>query len=664
MSTCSHRLCCDPLLFEEYFEQGQDETSSPFLTPSSRPWGAHLSLKASLVATGFLILAFILSFFEGMTPLSYLFLTCVYFLAGTPFLIESINDLADFEINIDILMTFAAFSSALIGSPFEGGLLLVLFALSGAMEEYVLRKAKTDISNLHSLAPTKACLVRSNGTVVERSVKDISVNNHILIKSSQLVPLDGVVIDGVSSVNLVHLTGESLPVRKQVGDEVPAGARNLEGSLTIRVTRTSNDSTLAKIIQLVTEAQEERPALQRWFDRLSKGYAIAIMSLAACFALIFPLLMPIPYLGVGGSIYRALAFLIAASPCALIIAMPISYLSAVGACARKGILPKGSIALDMLNSCTAIAFDKTGTLTTGDLNLTGIEPIGPVELIGSNQALAVACALEKHAVHPIAKALTAYAKQHPLPGVTLRDFRAVPGYGLEAIVDDLKVFIGHIDYILPEIEMKTQELLNQEVKTNQERGELVAVLLIGSQLFLLRFEDNLRPNVKEALNELREQGMRLIMLTGDHEHNARRIAKELGIDEYYADLRPEDKLHYVSQISSKENLAMVGDGINDAPALARATVGICMGKIGSTAAIDAADIVLLQDNIELLGWLTRKARKTQRIVQENLLLASLAILLVSLPALTGAVPLWLAVVMHEGGTVLVGLNGLRLLKKG
>jgi len=659
-----------PLVIEEFFELGLEDTASPFLTPESRGWGINLTLKASLLAACLLVISFILSFNSSTLPLSYLLLAAVYFLAGIPSLIESLEDLANLQVNIDVLMTLAAFSSVFIGSGLEGGLLLVLFSLSGSMEETVTAQAKNAISSLHKLSPTKASVVEKDGTLMERSINEIQVANVILIKSGQVVPLDGVVIEGISSVNLVHLTGENFPIRKKEGDVVPAGARNLEGALTVRVTHTSSDSSLARIIQLVTQAQEARPKLQRWFDRFSQVYALTIIILAAFFSLSLPFILGLPFLGVEGSVYRALAFLIAASPCALIIALPMAYLSALSACARRGILLKGGIILDALAKCKTIAFDKTGTLTTGDLScqsLEGLEGMDPLSADEAREALSIAYALEKNAVHPIAKAILAYAQKAETIPIPLLEFKAIPGYGLEALAviadGPQKVYIGHADYIFPKLSESVQKALLERAEKIKAAGELLAVLLAGTKIYLFRFRDTPRPEIKEALEALRKRHIKLVMLTGDHAQSAQSIAREMGITDFYANLRPEDKLAHISKIAQTEGLAMVGDGINDAPALARATVGICMGKVGSTAALDAADIILLQDNLEFLDWLIGKACQTQAIVQQNLILALGAILLASLPALAGIVPLWLAVVMHEGGTVLVGLNALRLLRK-
>ncbi len=657
-----------PTIFEEFFGLGQEDTASPFLTPSSRKWAAHLTLKAALCAAIFLILSFILSFFPLLTSLSSLLLVFVYFLAGVPSLIESFEDLADFDINIDVLMTLAAFSSVLIGSSFEGALLLVLFAISGSIEDMVSAKAKGSINQLHKLSPTKATVFNSNGHLIERSVKDIEIGTHILVRPGEIVPLDGKVIDGISSVNLVHLTGESLPVVKKIEDQVPAGARNLDGAMTLAVTHTAADSTLTKIIQLVTQAQEAKPKLQRWFDRFSRTYALSIISLSAFFAVSLPYIISIPFLGFEGSVYRAVAFLIAASPCALILALPIAYLSAISACARKGILLKGGVILDALSQCTTIAFDKTGTLTTGELTCTAIKEIATEKTNWPEEdILAIAYALEKNAVHPIAKAVNSYASQKNITSADLIDFKSIPGYGIQAQAtfkdETFSVFMGHPDYILPRVTEAQKNQLNQDLDHLRREGKILAVLMIGTHLFIFTFEDTLRPFLKETLHRIKQKKhWKLLMLTGDHTDNARRIANEVGLDEYYANLKPEDKLKHVTELARSSGLAMVGDGINDAPALARATVGICMGKVGSGAALDAADVILLHDNLEYLDWLLRKANQTQNIVRQNLFIAIAAIIIASIPALGGLIPLWLAVVMHEGGTVLVGLNGLRLLR--
>ncbi|MCB1082467.1 MAG: cadmium-translocating P-type ATPase [Chlamydiia bacterium] len=640
-----------PYVFDEFFTSGMEESISPFLEKKSRKWGRNLSLKSSLAAGFFLFAAYLSSHF--LSDLSHFFLLLVYFLAGTPALLRTFEDIKNLEINIDVLMTMAAFLSFIIGSQMEGGLLLVLFAFSGAMEESVSKKAKGALINLHHLSPTVGMVVLEDGTLFQKSVREITVGTRLLVRAGEIVPLDGNVVDGSSFVNLVHLTGESVPVSKTVGSDVQAGSRNLDGTLTVEVTKTSAESTLSKIIKLINEAQEMKPKLQRFLDKFSRRYAITIISLFFLFAISLPWVFSIPYFGIEGSIYRALTFLIAASPCALIIATPTAYLSAINSCARKGILLKGGITLDAFADCKAIAFDKTGTLTTGNLTCTHVEPIGAVEY-SVDEALSIASALERNVTHPMALAICQFADQKKISPAAITNFQSVPGFGLQGKVTiqgkTLEVKIGNEPFISPETPLN-------------KKGTLISFLKIGTSLYDFRFEDALRPNVKEVLQTLKETGMEVAMLTGDHEESAQIVAKELAIDSSYANLRPENKLEIISKLSAEKHLAMVGDGINDAPALTRASVGISMGKIGSATAIDASDIVLLQDDLTLISWLHKKAKKTMGVVRENLTLALSVIVLATTPALLGIIPLWLAVILHEGGTVLVGLNSLRLLRK-
>jgi Cd2+/Zn2+-exporting ATPase len=652
-----------PYLFNEFLESGLEDKSSPFLTQESRLWAKNVPLKASIASAIFLCLAFILSFFFHKNLEAGFFLVLVYFLAGIPSLIGAIEDVSNLTINIDVLMTLAAFLSVLIGSAMEGGLLLVLFSLSGSIEVAVTSKAKGALSHLRQLAPPQATLLLSDGTTLERSVKDIEVGAKIVIKAGDVVPLDGIVLEGISDVNLVHLTGENLPVTKSVGQQVPAGSRNGEGSLILQVTHLSCESTLAKLIDLIVEAQEAKPKLQRFIDKLSEGYAMSIISIAFLFAVSSPFIFNMPFLGNEGSIYRALAFLIAASPCALIIAIPIGYLSAISACARKGILLKGGIILDALADCKIIAFDKTGTLTKGELSLTSVIPLQTTNKEELTEALNYAYNLELGSSHPIAKAIIEYVEKDLPQKKTFSSYKVIAGYGVEASYDDKNLYIGKPSYIEAELDMGQKKMLDEALKKCMQEGKLVAVLKTGNNFFLLLLQDTVRENMKELLDKLKAKfKLRLLMLTGDHNASAQFVAKSLNLQEVHANLLPEQKLKIVSELSATQGLAMIGDGINDAPSLARATVGISMGKIGSASAVDASDIVLLHDDLNLLEWLFNKAKKTKIIILENVITAFGAICLASIPALLGFIPLWLAVILHEGGTMLVGLNSLRLLK--
>lgn len=647
-----------PYIFDEFFASGKEESISPFLTPSSRRWGKNLALKSAALAALLLAFSFGSSFLYP--PVSPVLLALVYFLVGTPALIGTIEDLKNFEINIDVLMTLAALLSVLIGSEIEGALLLVLFEFSAAMEEAVTHKTKSALVSLNRLSPRTGWVVDAGGVLYEKSVREIQAGDQILVKAGEIVPLDGIVHAGKSSVNMAHLTGESHPVFKQPGDEVAAGALNMEGALTLKVTRSSADSTLRRIIDLIAHAQEAKPRLARIIDQFGKGYALTIMGLFFFFAATLPWLLSIPYLGTEGGIYRALTFLIAASPCALIIATPTAYLSAISACAKRGILLKGGVVLDALARSKVMAFDKTGTLTTGKLECISFKLLTEEPTYTMDFALSVAAALERNAVHPIAEAILRFAEEKNISAHVIDQFKSTAGSGLEAEVTTrlgrCRALIGHANFILFR-EPSLERLLLEEVG----QGELATFLLVGDALFCFKFVDAIRPHAKEAMRTLKEEEkLDLVMLTGDKTENASYVAGFLGISEVFADLRPEHKLEKVAELSRTRGLIMVGDGINDAPALARATVGISLGKVASATAMDASDVILLSEDLSLITWLIQKSRATLSIVKQNLALALGVILFASTPALLGWIPLWAAVLLHEGGTVLVGLNSLRL----
>jgi Zn2+/Cd2+-exporting ATPase len=646
-----------PYLFDEFFASGKEESISPFLTPNSRKWGKNLSLKAALLSAFFLVISFILYFFSK--DLSHGFLVIVYVLSGTPALIATIQDIKDLEINIDVLMTLAALLSVVIGSGLEGALLLVLFELSSAMELAVMQKTKEGLAKLHKLSPESACFIGKDGHLFQRSIKEIPIGANILIKAGEIVPLDGKVVDGSSFITLSHITGESIPIPKAVGDEVSAGSRNLEGTLTLAVLRTSRESTLSKIIELVTHAQDSKPKLQRWMDRFDKKYATTIIFLTAFFAAFLPFFFPkMPYLGIEGSIYRSLTFLIAASPCALIIATPTAYLSAISSCAKKGILLKGGSILDALARCKLIAFDKTGTLTTGRLRCIEIKPLNAeATSLSAHTAICLAGSMERHAKHPIADALVDLVKEKNLSFMPVSDLKALAGFGILAQSELGPCFLGSESFISSQLTSPFPKAHLSTLSSTQ------TYLLVNRAIFAFYFQDEIRKEAKPLLQRLyRDLKIGVSMLTGDEEKNAHAIATELGITSVFSQLKPEDKLQKVAELSQNQGLIMVGDGVNDAPALARATVGISMGKMGSASAIDASDVVFLQDDISLLDGLIKKSHDTMLIIKQNLSLALFVILFATTPALLGLVPLWLAVVLHEGGTLLVGLNSLRLIK--
>jgi len=637
--------------FEEIFQTGLNDSTSPYIKIRSKTLSKNLTLKAAIVSAALLLVSFISSFYNA--PVANFLLLFVYFFAGLPALIESIEDLKKFNINIDVLMTLAAFFSILIGSATEGGLLLVLFALSGAMEDAAMTKTSKAIKELNELGPKTVDILLPSNQSETKSVKDVLVGQIMTIKAGQTIPLDGKVIWGTSSVDLSHLTGESIPQFIEKESLVPAGAKNIDGALHVEITKKSADSTLSKIIHLITEAQNAKPKSERFLDKIGRPYSITIIVLAAICASVLPFFLDGQILGDEGSVYRALAFLIAASPCALIIATPTAYLSAISACARKGVLLKGGVTLDALAKCEAVAFDKTGTLTTAELKLDKIILPSTAKL-GEQEYLQIAASLETHSSHPMAKAILANAQEKKINLLPLDSTKELPGIGIEAKFKNHSALIGHTKHVLQKVN-KTNIKMEEDVIKG---GQSLCALLIDGEVVFFTFIDEIKQEAKQTIDELKKVKIKSYMLTGDHEQAAKRIADHLELDEYFANLKPEDKLQF---FDSHEKTIMVGDGINDAPALARASVGISMGTLGSDSAIEASDVVFINDNVSLTSWLLKKAKKTKSIVFQNLFFALVIIVVTSLSALAGIVPLWLAVILHEGGTVLVALNGLRLL---
>ncbi|MCH9811469.1 cation-translocating P-type ATPase [bacterium] len=649
-----------PHLLEDYFSSGFEETQNPFIKEDSRLWGKYSSLLYSLFSLGLLIAAFFVSYFSQ--NLSNCFLIIVYFFVGTPALIDTAKDLGRLKINIEVLMTLAAFLSVLIGSQLEGALLLVLFALSHSLEHMVTQKTKGALSSLQKLAPSMAIVIDEKEESYQKSVKEIYPGTKILIRAGEVVPLDGKVLEGSSYVNLSHITGESVPIAKKIGDEVQAGSINTDGTLTVEVIKTSADSTLAKIIKLITEAGAAKPKLQRFLDRFGDIYATTIILISIAIAALMPLLFSIPYLGVEGAIYRSLAFLIAASPCALIIGAPTAYLGAISASARKGILLKGGVILDALADCTRLFFDKTGTLTTGKLSCTSVDIIG--DTLDEKTLLQITAGLENGAHHPIAEAILRFAKEQKAKHHEVKEIKVIPGCGVEGFVTlkdkQEKAFVGSPDYIL---EKTPQELKKQVEERISRDGHVVACTLVNDSIAIFHFEDEVRQDGKEILQNLTKH-IEIEMLTGDHKDNAKNVADQLGISSFHSDVTPDGKLDIVKKASEKEHIIMVGDGINDAPALTFAYVGIAMGGVGSHTAVEASDAVLLNDDISTIGWLLRHAKRTHKIVKQNIAFALAAIAVNAILSLAGIFPLFIAVIMHEGSTVLVGLNSLRLLRGG
>nr|BAJ89769.1 predicted protein [Hordeum vulgare subsp. vulgare] len=567
-------------------------------------------------------------------------------LVGVSAALDALVDIADGRIDIHVLMALAAFASVFMGNSLEGGLLLAMFSLAHTAEEYFTRKSMVDVRELKENHPEFALLLETSGDGSTRfsnlshtkvPVHDLKVGSHILVRAGEAVPVDGEVYQGSSTVTIEHLTGETKPLERTVGDAIPGGARNLEGMMIVQVPKSWEDSTLNRIVQLTEAGKINKPKLQRWLDEFGEHYSRAVVVLSLLVALLGPLLFKWPFFGNSvcrGSIYRALGLMVAASPCAL-AAAPLAYATAISSLTRKGILLKGGHVLDALSACQSIAFDKTGTLTTGKLMCKAIEPIhGHLDVRNGlndsscctpsceSEALAVAAAMEKGTTHPIGRAVLDHyvGKDKDLPEVVLQSFECLPGRGVFATLSITKMTLFH-------------------------------------------FEDEPRAGACEVISTLRDKAkLRIMMLTGDHESSALRVAKAVCIDEVHCCLKPEDKLNKVKAVSSRGgSLIMVGDGINDAPALAAATVGVVLAQRASATAVAAADVLLLQDNICGVPFCIAKARQTTSLVKQSVGLALSCILLAALSSVLGFLPLWLTVLVHEGGTLLVCLNSIRAL---
>lgn len=621
-------------------------------------------------------------------------------------------EIAALKLNIHVLTTVAVFGTVALGCALEGALLLVLFASAHAVEERLTRHAQGDLRALWASVPASAALVplRADGSpdlaAAQRVPCDaVPVGAHVLVLAGQQVPLDGEVVHGAALVSLEHITGEAAPVSKALGDEVPAGALANDGLLVVRTLRSSADSTPARIARLTAAAQARRPRVQRLLDTLSDRYSLGVLLAAIAIAACGPAL-GVPLAGPGGATYRAFAFLSAAAPCALLMA-PLAYVAAVGAAAQRGALVRGGLTLDALADVGAIALDKTGTLTTGVLALTSTErvrvPGGDAasfsdEAAAHADALGVAAALERRTTHPVARAVLAAAEAAGAAGraADVDGFKAATGAGVEGLVPPAapggpsrRARFGAVDFVAQLCTPAEADAL-RAAATAGARTDVVSALLLAPEsatssggdashrsLRLFFFSDSVRSRAAAALQRLRDEGgpLRLVMLTGDNEASARAVATRIGLPQadVHAGLSPADKMREIEALRAElaapswkgsKRVLMVGDGINDAPALAAADVGVAIASTPSDAAAAAADVLLLHKGgpgVALLPELLSLARATRTVVRQNIAIAAASIALAALPAVAGLFPLWVAVLLHEGSTLLVALNSVRLL---
>jgi Cd2+/Zn2+-exporting ATPase len=612
-------------------------------------WKKYIELICSLTCGAALALGFGLSFIKGIPAVVPLSLYIVAYMAGGFFTVkEAIENIREGSFDIDSLMIIAAAGAAILGDWAEGALLLFLFSLGHSLEHYALNKAKNSISALAKLAPKTAWLKKGD-KLTEVKIETLQVNDILVVKPDNTIPADGIIIKGNSAVNQAAVTGESMPVDKTVDSSVYAGTLNGSGALEIKVTKPAKDSTLSKLIQLVNEAQSQQSPTQRFTDKLQKYYvpAVIIFVFILCFAF---LVINEPF---SASFYRAMGVLVAASPCALAIATPSAVLSGVARAARAGILVKGGRPLEDLGTLKAIAFDKTGTLTEGKPKLTEIIPANGMS---KEELLKMVVAVESLSDHPLAKAIVADAGLKDVSPA--ENLESVTGKGIKAQWQGHGVVIGNKALV-----SATPEILQLVDEKSKAGHTAMLVLKDGQYAGMITVMDTPRAEARAAIDALKAIGIKkMIMLSGDNQLVADAIAKETGLTDAWGNLLPEQKVAAINKLKISEGkVAMVGDGVNDAPAMANSTVGIAMGAAGSDVALETADIALMGDQLQRLPFAIALSQRANKIIKQNLVI-SLGMVAVLIPlTLFGIASMGPAVIGHEGSTMVVVLNALRLL---
>jgi Zn2+/Cd2+-exporting ATPase len=557
------------------------------------------------------------------------------------------------QLDIDVLMVVAALGAAALGQWAEGALLLVLFSLGHALEHLAMDRARHAIEALADLAP-KTALVLRNGLELELAVEDLLRGDQVLVKPGQRIPADGKVVEGASAVDQAAITGESMPVDKSIGALVFAGTVNGEGLLTVEVSKLAKDSSLARMVQLVAEAQTEKSPTQRFVTRFEKVF-VPLVLVGVAGLIVVPLLLGMPF---AESFYRAMAVLVAASPCALAIATPSAVLAGVARAARGGVLIKGGVHLENLRTLSVIAFDKTGTITTGKPSVTEV-----IALQGNEASLlAIAASVESRSGHPLAQAVVQAARSRKLDWPAASEVQAVTGKGMRALVSSSKVSIGNLRLFEPD---DVPDAVREQVVRLESLGKTTMLIRSdGAFMGLLGLADTPRPGMREVFARLASLGVgQTIMLTGDNEQVAKAVATSVGINNVRAGLLPEEKLKVIDELMREHGqVAMVGDGVNDAPAMARATIGIAMGGAGTDVALETADVALMADDLSRLPFAITLSRASHAIIQQNLWAAFGVVALLIPATLFGWASMGIAVLIHEGATVLVVLNALRLLR--
>src|SRR2546427_1711202 len=596
-------------------------------------------------------------------------------LAGSWFTVHEIRELLQRRaLDVHFLMLTVAFGSASIGAWGEGATLLFLFSFSGALEHYAMGRTQREIRSLFKTAPKIATVVDENGGERAVPVDQLQPGMRLLIKPGEQFPVDAEIVKGRTAADESNLTGEAAPVDKAVGDTALAGTLNLWGVVEASVLRSASESALQKIIHLIKEAQHLKAPSQRFTDRFGTGYTYAVLGLS--FVMFFAWWLGLgyhPFVSTESSrsaFYRAMTLLVVASPCALVLSIPSAVLAAIAWAAKRGILFRGGAAVEKLAEVSVVAMDKTGTLTTGELRVERVESFPP----GRERAVAqLAYSLERLSTHPLARAITRYGKQQQLAALDLEQFESVTGLGLKARNNGQPILLGRREWLLnggsvlaPDSSSPTtgrcaaRQWLAQVPPT--EAGFSEVWLASGDLVGRVLLRDDIRPQARPVIEQLRREGLRTVVLTGDRKAAAEQLKQQLQLDDVRAELKPEEKLAVIRSFSERRQpVAMIGDGVNDAPSLAAAHVGVAMGARGSDAALEQAEVVLMHDRLENFVAAFELSRRSRRVIQQNLFISLGTVAVLVGFALVGCLPRTVGVVGHEGSTVVVVLNSLRLL---
>lgn len=642
--------------FEKLVIQDEKEASPQKITKESflkRNW--TLVIAAILIGTAFYA-QFTLGEDNLVTKGLYVFAIMI---GGFQLFKEGLSDLFKLDFSMEVLMTIAIIGASIIGEWAEGSIVVILFAISEALERFSMDKARQSIRSLVDIAPKEA-LIRRNNQEKILNVTDIQIGDIMIIKPGQKIAMDGTVVKGHSSVNQSSITGESVPVEKTIADDIFAGTLNEEGILEVEVTKHVTDTTIAKIIHLVEEAQGERAPAQAFIDTFAKYYTPVIMVISALIILVPPLIF-------GGDwqmwIYQGLSLLVVGCPCSLVISTPVSIVSAIGNAAKNGVLVKGGIYLEEIGGLKAIAFDKTGTLTKGTPVVTDFNVS---EKKKESDILAILSALENLSQHPLASAIIneAHKRGVDYQSISIQNFQSMTGKGIKGEYQGETYVIGSPKLFEPAIIQQTELMGNYE--TLQAQGKTVMVFGTKNQILaIIAVADEVRESSAAVIAKLHQLGIEhTIMLTGDNQKTALSMGQQVGVTDIKGDLMPEDKLNYIKVLQQKYGkVAMIGDGVNDAPALAAATVGIAMGGAGTDTALETADVALMGDDLNKLPFVVKLSRQTLKIIKQNISFSLGIKLLALLLVIPGWLTLWIAIVADMGATLIVTLNGLRLMKQ-